>query len=113
MLKLKPHQRRKRHSRALEVLILRHPPLPLIVARRTDPERHPIVAGPLAESDVQVHVVADGVEDVGGEGGRPRLTPGLHFFAGRRGRRARASGCAGAAALLITNPASQRWRGEP
>ncbi|MCH7961642.1 MAG: hypothetical protein IIC49_04850 [Planctomycetes bacterium] len=44
MLKLKPHQRRKRHSRALEVLILRHPPLPLAVARGADPERYPVVA---------------------------------------------------------------------
>ena len=48
---------------------LPRPPLPLVVARGADPERHPVVAGPLAEPDVQVQVVADGVEDVGGEGG--------------------------------------------
>ena len=56
-------------GRAAGVLMLRHPPLPGVVVRGADPERYPVVAGPLAEPDVQVHVVADGVEDVGGEGG--------------------------------------------
>ena len=43
---------------------LRHPPLPVVVARGADPERCSVVASPLAESDVQAQVVADGVEDV-------------------------------------------------
>ncbi len=47
--------------------MLHHPPLPVFAARGADPERHPVVAGPLALPDVQPHMVADGVEDVGGE----------------------------------------------
>ena len=69
ILQLKPHQPRQCHGRKVEVLMLRHPPLAVVVARGTDPERHAVVAGSLAEPDVQVQVVADGVEDVGGEGG--------------------------------------------
>ena len=67
---LKPHQSGERHGRAVEAIVLRYPPPPVVVARGADPERHPVVTSPPAEANVQVQVVADGVEDVGGEGQR-------------------------------------------